>query len=158
MSAQHLNLTCPSPEATCRVGRHLARSLVPGDSVMLSGPVGAGKTHFARCTILSMLDRPEDVPSPSYTLVQTYPGRAGEIWHADLYRLSGAAELEELGLEEAFRDAITFVEWPDRLDGLAPSDALWISFDASGADETRVLTFSWTAPKWPAKLKGIGDA
>ena len=66
----------------------LARRLVPGDTVLLEGDVGAGKTHFARGVILALLDVPEDIPSPTYTLVQTYDGRTGEIWHADLYRLT----------------------------------------------------------------------
>ncbi len=157
MSSERLTLLCPHPEATCEVARRLARAFRPGDCVLLAGPVGAGKTLFARCAIRSLLDRPEDVPSPSYTLVQVYPGRTGEIWHSDLYRLADSSEIEELGLPDAFREAITLVEWPDRLGPLAPADALTISFEATGKENGRELRLFWTAPKWRTKLHGIRD-
>lgn len=157
MSAPRPSLACDNPDATLYAARALARRLGRGDTVLLSGDVGAGKTHFARGAILSLLDRPEDVPSPTYTLVQTYHGRTGTIWHADLYRLTDVSELEELGLDLAFQEAITFVEWPDRLGPLTPAEALTIHF-ATGADEnSRKLTFSWTAPKWADKLGGLFD-
>jgi len=139
------------------IARALARHLVPGDTVLLEGGVGAGKTHFARVTIDALLDTPEDIPSPTYTLVQSYDGRSGEIWHTDLYRLSDPSELEELGLLAAFDDAICVVEWPDRMGPDRPDDALLISIRSSGTDdETRNLRFSWTAPKWDVKLSEIG--
>lgn len=142
MPPPHPPLVCDSPEATARVARVLAARLGPGDTVLLSGDVGAGKSHFARAAIVSLLEAPEDVPSPTYTLVQTYRGRDCEVWHADLYRLSDVAELVELGLDAAFDEAIVFVEWPDRLGALAPRRALGIGFSAPGPEETRVLSFS----------------
>lgn len=148
-------LTCECPEATARAARALAARLRPGDTVLLAGPVGAGKTHFARAAIQSLLRAPEDVPSPSYTLVQTYPGRWGEIWHADLYRLGEVSELVELGLEDAFETAITLVEWPDRLGGLTPPQALRIRFEAPDDDDLRILAFDWTDDKWPEKLAPV---
>lgn len=151
MLATRFTLICPDPEATARAARALAATLWPGDAVLLAGDVGAGKTHFARAAIRSMTPRREQVPSPSYTLVQTYQGRTGEIWHADLYRLGDASELVELGLEEAFETAVVFVEWPERLGGLAPPPALRIDF-AAPAEETRALSFSWEHRKWPEKL------
>ncbi len=155
MPETRFTLSCDSPDATARAARMLAAALRPGDTVLLSGDVGAGKTHFARAAIRSLLSAPEDVPSPSYTLVQTYPGRHGDIWHADLYRLVDVSELVELGLEDAFENAIVLVEWPDRLGDLAPPRALWIGIDAPGGDDQRVLTFAWRDPKWPGKLTEV---
>ena len=128
MSGPCRSLTLASPDATCAFAQALGSRLSAGDVLLLSGGVGAGKTHFARCLIRALLPTPEDVPSPTYTLVQTYPGPTCEIWHADLYRLSDATEVIELGLAEAFENAIALVEWPDRLGDLAPSDALALEF------------------------------
>ncbi|MBL4557908.1 MAG: tRNA (adenosine(37)-N6)-threonylcarbamoyltransferase complex ATPase subunit type 1 TsaE [Rhodobacteraceae bacterium] len=103
--------------------RALAPQLAAGDAVLLTGPVGAGKTALARALIGALLARAgapaEEVPSPSYTLVQTYRAGETEIWHADLYRLGDAGELTELGLEDAYADAIAVIEWADRLGPLA---------------------------------------
>ncbi|MEQ8291756.1 MAG: tRNA (adenosine(37)-N6)-threonylcarbamoyltransferase complex ATPase subunit type 1 TsaE [Roseovarius sp.] len=155
MSAAPLTLTCNSPDATARAAGALARTLAPGDTLLLAGDVGAGKTHFTRAAILSLLDVPEDVPSPTYTLVQTYNATPGEIWHADLYRLTDTSEIEELGLAAAFTDAICLIEWPDRLGPLTPPDALTITFTAPGPEDVRTLAFTWTDPKWPAKLESL---
>lgn len=115
---------------TAGLARMLAADLAPGRTLLLDGPVGAGKTHFARAFIQARQGPlAEDVPSPTYTLVQTYDDPMGtEIWHADLYRLTDPSELEELGLQEAMRDAICLIEWPDRM-GAPPADAirLWLS-------------------------------
>ena len=97
--------------------------LKSGDCILLSGEVGAGKTHFARSVIQAMMMRDgeiEDVPSPTFTLVQVYETSIGDVWHTDLYRLTHVDELTELGLEDAFDTAITLVEWPDRLGEIRP--------------------------------------
>src|SRR6056297_2376404 len=112
------HLTLATPESTDRLAALLAPLLVAGDVVLLSGPIGAGKTHFARALIQTRLaaqGRMEDIPSPTFTLVQTYDDEEVEIWHADLYRLTSADDVIELGLDEAFETAITLIEWPDRL-------------------------------------------
>lgn len=155
MSERARTLHLNSPDRTCAVAQALAPHLAAGDVILLSGPVGAGKSHFARCLILALLDTPEDVPSPTYTLVQTYPGRCGEIWHADLYRLTDVGEIEELGLIEAFEDAICLVEWPDRLHELAPETALHIALESPDQDDTRTMRLEWSAQDWDAKLKDI---
>lgn len=114
-----------------------------GDCVLLSGPVGAGKTHFARSIIQAMMARDgeiEDVPSPTFTLVQVYETSAGEVWHTDLYRLTHVDELVELGLEDAFDTAITLVEWPDRMGDARPTRYLDLAFSMPDIDaDTRVL-------------------
>jgi tRNA threonylcarbamoyladenosine biosynthesis protein TsaE len=157
MSDRAKTLHLADPDQTCALARALAPRLDPGDVLLLSGQIGAGKSHFARCLILASLDTPEDVPSPTYTLVQSYPGRRGEIWHADLYRLTDISEIEELGLIDAFSDAICLVEWPDRLGDLAPGSALYLQLEAPAPDDTRVLSLSWSDPSWDQKLKGVLD-
>lgn len=122
----------PDAEATARLGAWFAARLGPGDTVLLSGPIGAGKSHFARAFIQAQLGRAEDVPSPTFTLVQVYDGPVGEIWHADLYRLSHPDEAFELGLDEAFATAVVLVEWPDRLGRHAPAGAVEIALGACG--------------------------
>ena len=155
MPQQSASILLNTPELTCQLAQRIGTKLVPGDIVFLAGNVGAGKTHFARCLIRSLLDEPEDVPSPTYTLVQTYDCSAGEIWHADLYRLTDVSEIDELGLIQAFSDAICLVEWPDRLGEQAPADALTLLLEAPNGDDTRIATASWEDPYWTEKLQKV---
>lgn len=121
----------PSEDDTARLGAWLSPRLRAGDTVLLSGPIGAGKSHLARAFIRARLGRAEDIPSPTFTLVQTYAADI-EIWHSDLYRLTHPDEVRELGLDEAFATAICLVEWPDRLGSLVPENAISISLSARG--------------------------
>lgn len=155
--AASLTLTSSSPAHSSALAAALAPRLVPGDVLLLTGDIGAGKTHFARSMIQSLLTLPEDVPSPTYTLVQTYPIPGGEIWHADLYRLSDANEVFELGLMDAFETAICLVEWPDRLGDLTPDDALHLTITPGFEPDTRVMRFEWSQGDWRDKLLGIDD-
>lgn len=147
-ATQMLTLCLTSPEATCRFAARLGARLMVGDVLLLEGGIGAGKTHFSRCLIQSRLPLPEDVPSPTFTLVQTYETQGCEIWHSDLYRLGDVSEVEELGLTEAFEAAICLVEWPDRLGSLIPANALHLKFEPGQAENSRILTLSWSAPRW----------
>ncbi|MTE00677.1 tRNA (adenosine(37)-N6)-threonylcarbamoyltransferase complex ATPase subunit type 1 TsaE [Paracoccus sp. YIM 132242] len=126
---------------TAALARMLAATLRPGQTVLLDGPVGAGKTHFARAFIRARQgERAEDVPSPTFTLVQTYDDPLGtEIWHADLYRLTDPSELAELGLDEALQDAICLIEWPDRLERL-PNGAITVSIAGHADPDLREIT------------------
>lgn len=126
-----INVHLPDPAATEAFGAWFAPRLRPGDCVLLEGPIGAGKSLFARALIQTRLGRAEDVPSPTFTLVQTYEADV-EIWHADLYRLSHPDEVFELGLDAAFDSAICLIEWPDRLGRFAPAGALRLVFAAEG--------------------------
>jgi tRNA threonylcarbamoyladenosine biosynthesis protein TsaE len=132
-------------QATGAIAKTLAARARPGDVILLTGPLGAGKTAFARAFIRACAnDLTLEIPSPTFTLVQTYETQGGEIWHYDLWRLEGAAALEELAWDEA-QSGIILVEWPDRLGALAPPDALQIviSIVPSG----RELTISGPA-RW----------
>lgn len=153
MSRQHLSLTSNSPDETAHLATLIAPDLRGGDVILLEGDVGAGKTHFARCLIQSALGRAEDVPSPTFTLVQTYETSLGDIWHADLYRLGGAQEIEELGLIDAFEKDICLVEWPDRLGALMPRDALSLSFTQQAEEESRLITAHWSNARWTNLLE-----
>lgn len=101
-------------DATLAFARRLAGVLRPGDTLLLEGDLGAGKSELARAMIREMVGAAIEVPSPTYTLVQHYTGALGDILHADLYRLNGPGELVELGLDETLGGAVLLVEWPER--------------------------------------------
>jgi tRNA threonylcarbamoyl adenosine modification protein YjeE len=126
-----LTFDLPCEADTTHLGQALAQLLGAGDCVLLEGNIGAGKSHLARALIRALRDPDEEVPSPTFTLVQTYPG-APDIWHADLYRLTHPDEVHELGLEAAFDDAICLIEWPDRLGAYAPKNPIRLRLDAKG--------------------------
>lgn len=153
MPVQDRHLSLSSPEKTALLAAALGARLKPGDVVLLEGDVGAGKTHFARALIQSLLEVPEDVPSPTFTIVQTYETPKGDIWHADLYRLTSTLEIEELGLTEAFENDICLVEWPDRLGTLCPTSALTLKFAAGDLTEARNIEASWSDPRWIDRLR-----
>lgn len=142
-----VSIFLPSEEDTASLGAWLAERLRAGDCLLLEGPIGAGKSHLARALIRARLGRMEDVPSPTFTLVQTYQADI-EIWHADLYRLSHPDEVLELGLDEAFDHAICLIEWPDRLGSLAPASALRLTL----AVEAEGRRASLSAPDHPQLL------
>ncbi|TCP40307.1 tRNA (adenosine(37)-N6)-threonylcarbamoyltransferase complex ATPase subunit type 1 TsaE [Rhodovulum marinum] len=152
----HAQLTLASEAETRALAGRLATLLHAGDTLLLDGPIGAGKTAFARAMIHDLQARaglpPEDVPSPTFTLVQVYEAGALEIWHADLYRLSHPDEAVELGLDEAFATALCLVEWPDRLGSLAPTGALRLAFAPGPSEDARLLTLSADDPAWSARL------
>ena len=141
-SMDELALFLLDADSTDALGRALAARLEAGDTVLLSGDLGAGKSHLARAIIQSRMARHgavEDVPSPTYTLVQTYRIGGIDLVHADLYRLGDPSELVELGLDEAMGAAICLIEWPDRLDR-APEDALRIALVPDGAGRRATLS------------------
>ncbi len=157
----HRTRTLRSAAQTTALARRMAAGLRAGDVLLLEGPIGAGKTHFARALIqarLADVDALEDVPSPTYTLVQVYQAGPLAIWHADLYRLGHPDEVQELGLVEAFESALCLVEWPDRLGDLTPPGALRIRFAPGGGEESRDVTMTSDDPHWAARLAEVADA
>jgi len=142
-------LHLPDTDATLDLARKLAGMAKPGLCILLDGPVGAGKTFLARAMIQHLMQEQghvEDVPSPTFTLVQTYAIGDLELWHADLYRLSSTDELVELGLDAAFATATCIIEWPDRMGDLAPVSALRIVLSPDPASDT-YRTAHITGPK-----------
>jgi tRNA threonylcarbamoyladenosine biosynthesis protein TsaE len=134
--------------ATAALAARVAEQLRPGDVVLLEGPLGAGKTEFARQLLRSLADDPAlEVPSPSYTLVQTYDTRLGQVHHFDLWRLEGPGDLVELGWEDMLGD-IVLVEWPERLGPQRPEGALTVRLNPLG-ETTRLATLNgWESRSW----------
>ena len=129
-----LDIRLADADATEALGAALAGRLRSGDAVCLYGPLGAGKTTLARGLIRALTGPDEEVPSPTFTLVQLYDGLDFPISHFDLYRLEQASEADELGLDESLEDGAALIEWPQRLGGRLPRDRLdvEIAFDAEG--------------------------
>jgi tRNA threonylcarbamoyladenosine biosynthesis protein TsaE len=129
-----------SEAATEALGARIARGLHAGDVVLLSGELGAGKTALARA-VLRTLGVSEHVPSPTFTLVQSYETPGLIVRHLDLYRVENARELDELGLDEALDEGAILVEWPERAPDRWPEDALHIGLVIVG-ENSREATVS----------------
>ncbi|MFO1184738.1 MAG: tRNA (adenosine(37)-N6)-threonylcarbamoyltransferase complex ATPase subunit type 1 TsaE [Bauldia sp.] len=137
--------------ATARLAEDVAACLRRGDAVALRGELGAGKTAFARAVIRALAnDTAVEVPSPTYTLVQTYPTSRFAVAHYDLYRLSAAGQVAELGLADALADGVVLIEWPEIASALLPASTLTVQLD--GADESRTVTLSGGAD-WAARIE-----
>jgi tRNA threonylcarbamoyl adenosine modification protein YjeE len=131
---------------TERLAARLAPHAAPGDVIGLCGALGSGKTAFARALIRARLGRPgEEVPSPTFTLVQLYEHAAGAIWHFDLYRLAEAEDAYELGIEDAFSGAISLIEWPETL--ILPGDWLQVHLEPGAGEGERLVTITPHGPR-----------
>jgi tRNA threonylcarbamoyladenosine biosynthesis protein TsaE len=126
--------------ATADLARRLAGWLKPGDVVTLRGDLGAGKTSFARALIRALSDEAPEVPSPTFTLVQSYETSAGPIHHFDLYRIQSPDELTEIGWDEALGGGIVLVEWPERAGNFLPASRLDLTIEFGSTAETRRAT------------------
>jgi tRNA threonylcarbamoyladenosine biosynthesis protein TsaE len=143
-----ITLALPDPAATDALGARIAAALRPGDAVLLEGPLGAGKSALARAVLRALLGDPAlHVPSPTFTLLQTYDAPIGPLLHVpvahfDLWRLDGPKAVVELGWDEA-REGVVLVEWPDRLGELRPDDALLVSLAYAGEDARTARLEGW---------------
>ena len=146
----------PDIRATNELGAALARLLRAGDIVALYGDLGAGKTTLARA-LITELGYSGEVPSPTFTLAQSYDLSPVAVWHFDLYRIDDPDEIIELGLEEALAESITLIEWPERMESQLPADRLDVELTYTDNEESRraVLTGRGT---WAARLTEAGDA
>lgn len=149
MTPTHLNIRSASEADTANFAARIAPLLSAGDTLLLEGPIGAGKSAFARALIRARLGRQEDVPSPTFTIVQTYQDGDVEIWHCDLYRLTHPDEAFELGLIDAMETGICLIEWPDRLGTDRPENALTLVFSAQENDHQITANLS---EYWANKL------
>jgi tRNA threonylcarbamoyladenosine biosynthesis protein TsaE len=143
------------PAATDQLAGRIAALARPGDLILLEGGLGSGKTAFAR-GFLRALGVGEEVPSPTFTLVQAYETDKGVVWHFDPYRLKRPEEAVELGFEEARADGIVLVEWPDRLGPHLPTDALTISLAIAGPTQRNARLSA--SGDWQARLASEGLA
>jgi tRNA threonylcarbamoyladenosine biosynthesis protein TsaE len=146
-----LTLHLPDETATAALAARVARRARPGDAVLLEGPLGAGKSAFARAFLRAASGDPAlEVPSPTFTLVQSYDLPAGPAFHFDLWRLDGPGGLAELGWEEA-RDGIVLVEWPDRLGDWRPDNALVVTLAPGATEDSRVATLAG----WDGRIRDL---
>lgn len=147
-----------SENDTVALARRLAAGLKPGDVLCLHGDLGMGKSVFARGLIRALAGKPAlEVPSPTFTLVQTYDTDAGDVWHFDLYRLKSPDEVYELGWEEGRANAIVIVEWPERLGYLMPPGRIDINL-SQAADGARLLQITGETARVSDLLSDIQQA
>lgn len=131
----------PDETATAALGAAVAALLGAGEAVCLRGPLGAGKTSFARGLIRAVTSPQEEVPSPTFTLMQLYVSEALTITHFDLYRLTDGGEAAELGLDEALDTGAVVIEWPERLDPRdLPPDRLTVQIEHADPGRRARLT------------------
>ncbi|HTH96102.1 MAG TPA: tRNA (adenosine(37)-N6)-threonylcarbamoyltransferase complex ATPase subunit type 1 TsaE [Stellaceae bacterium] len=156
-TAPDLTIALADAAATERLGRNLAGLAAPRDVLALHGDLGMGKTTLARAFVRQATGfADEEVPSPTFTLVQTYDTRIGTVWHIDAYRLKHPDEIWELGFEEALADGILVIEWPERLGAHLPQRRLDIHLDAADAGR-RARLFS-NATDWSERLTHLEPA
>jgi tRNA threonylcarbamoyladenosine biosynthesis protein TsaE len=148
-----LAVTSRNEVETARIAGAVAHAARPGDVLALAGDLGSGKTAFARGFIRALTTPDEEVPSPTFTLVQTYAAGDRTLYHFDLYRIEEPEEAWELGIEEAFAGGITLIEWPERLGRLLPADRLDIRFDMPpGAPATERRNAFAAGPGWRGRM------
>lgn len=153
-AATFLTFDLPDEAATSALAARLAPLTRRGDVLALQGDLGSGKTAFARAFINALPGEREEVPSPTFTLVQIYPRGDREVWHFDLYRLEDPEEVFELGLEEALAEGISLIEWPERLGSGLPRGALTLRFSQGAAPTARRIEIRGGAA-WDARLKEL---
>ena len=143
-----------SESDTIALGKKLARIAKRGDTFALFGTLGMGKSVLARAFIQELSGATE-VPSPTFTLLQSYEGPDFEIYHFDLYRLKSPEEIFEIGMEDALYDGACLIEWPERMGGYLPRDMFRVEFEPEG--EGRKISISSTSEDKRQRLMQIGE-
>ncbi len=143
----------PDEAATAALAASIAARARAGDVIALAGELGAGKTSFARA-FLRARGEAGDVPSPTFTLVQLYQFADVTVWHFDGYRLRDSEEAWELGIEDAFRDGISLIEWPERFGSLIPARRLEIALSQGAALTARRAAID-PSGDWVERLAGL---
>ena len=146
-----------SEAATQALAAEVARRARAGDVIALRGELGSGKTSFARGFIRALGRGDEEVPSPTFTLVEQYDLDRLQVWHFDLYRLAKPEDAYELGLEEALAGGVLLIEWPERLGPLLPRERLDVTLSA-GSSPSRRRAVLRGSPRWAERLGEIGRA
>lgn len=144
----------PSARETERLGAAIAARLRTGDLVCLSGPLGAGKTTLARGLVRAITSPDQEVPSPTFTLVQSYEGFRFPVAHFDLYRLKRPEEALELGFDEALEQGAAVVEWPERLGALLPPDRLEVELRTPVAGPGRLVRLTGRGT-WSSRIEAL---
>lgn len=159
MEQARSGLLLPDLDATRALGRRLAAALAPGSVVLLEGDLGAGKSELARAVIRSLAGAEIAVPSPTFTLVQTYELPTLEVSHSDLYRLHDDSEVGDLGLDECWQRGALLVEWPGRAPWLWPAERLLIGLELVPArdPDARFAQLDGTG-RWAALVPGLAAA
>lgn len=155
-----IEIQLPDETATLTLAGRLARLAGRGDVVALWGGLGAGKTVLARGFIRTLFGGDEEVPSPTFTLVQTYGDADGGIpvFHFDLFRLNAPEEAIELGFEEAIASGITLIEWPEKLGALLPADRLDVTLVSAGLPAGARSAVLAGSRSWLRRLREAGLA
>ncbi len=153
-----VEISLPDEAATKSLAGWLAGKCRVGDILALEGDLGAGKTTFARAFIHALGGGEEEVPSPTFTLLQIYELPRATVYHFDLFRLENPEEAVELGMEDAFAEGISLIEWPDRLGGrpggALPGDRLEVRLEF-GPEETSRTAWLVGHGGWATRLKEL---
>ena len=160
ISSNSFELTCLTEKEIGLTASILAKFVQQHDVIALAGDLGAGKTVFAKAFIRSLTNENEDVPSPTFTLVQTYDAQQDEqpltIWHFDLYRLKSPEEIYETGFEEALSEGVSLIEWAERAENLLPRNRLTIRLEMpAGQPDKRNVTFIASGTDWCQRMEKI---
>ena len=152
MQSKTFNIVNQNSQKISEMASKISGKPNAGDVILLQGPIGSGKTFFARSFIIESLRAHQlwdEVPSPSFSLIQVYDTIEPKIYHVDLYRLSLRSEVEELGLDTLYGDSITLIEWPDRLENRLPLRYVHIEFSlVEGKENLRNLSIMFVGPNW----------
>jgi len=153
-----VSLDLPSESATTALAARIARLARAGDVIALRGELGSGKTSFARGFIRARGRPEEEVPSPTFALVEVYefPHGAPAVWHFDLYRLGKSEDVYELGFEEALGGAILLIEWPERLGPLLPRERLDVELSAGPSATARRVRLGGSRG-WARRLASLAS-